>query len=79
MVLVLVGLVGVDRTTSFFGISGWGIDLNYYDVEWCLGNRDHSVAFETASKYCLLDSVDNEDYSICSKGFLSAVVDIMAI
>jgi len=19
---------------SFFGINGWGIDLDYYDVEW---------------------------------------------
>ena len=22
---------------SFFGISGWGTDLDYYDVEWFAG------------------------------------------
>ena len=46
----------------------------------CLGNRDHSVIFEIASKYCILDSiVDYDDYSIPSKGFLPTVVDIMVI
>ena len=46
----------------------------------CLGNRDHSVIFETASKYCILDSfVDHDGYSISSKGFLTTVVDIMVI
>ena len=43
-------------------------------------NRDHSVIFETASKYCILDSfVDCDGYSISSKGFLPIVVDIMVI
>ena len=33
-------------------------------------NRDHFVVFETASKYCILDSfVDYDGYSISSKGF----------
>ena len=42
--------------------------------------RDHSVVFETAPKYCISDSfVDNEGYSISSKGFLPTVVDIMII
>ena len=42
--------------------------------------RDHSVIFETASKYCILDSFDDYDgYSISSKGFLPTVVDIMVI
>ena len=46
----------------------------------CLGNRDHSVIFEVASKYCISDSfVDYEGYSISSKRFLSTVVDIMVI
>ena len=46
----------------------------------CLGNRDHSVVFETATKYCILDySVDYESYSISSKWFLPTVVDIMVI
>ena len=43
-------------------------------------NRDHSVSFEIASKYCILDSfVDHDGYSISSEGFLPGVVDIMVI
>ena len=67
---------------SFFSISGWGIDLDYCDVEWFAleTNRNHSVIFETEPKYCISDSfVDCECYSIPSKGFLAAVVDIMVI
>ena len=67
---------------NFFGITGWGIDLDYSDMEWfALGmNRDHSVIFETVFKYSILGSfVDNEGYSISSKGFLPTVVDILAI
>ena len=46
----------------------------------CLGNRVHSVIFEIAPKYWILDSfVDYEGYSISSEGFLPTVVDIMAI
>ena len=41
-------------------------------------NRDHSVVFETESKYCISDFfVDHDGYSITSKGFLPAVIDIM--
>ena len=43
-------------------------------------NRDHSVVFEIASKYCISDcSVDHDGYSVSSKGFLPTVVDIMVI
>ena len=43
-------------------------------------NRDHSVVFEIASKYCISDSfVDHDGYSISSEGFLPTVVDIMVI
>ena len=43
-------------------------------------NRDHSVFFEIASKYFILDSfVDYDGYSISSKAFLTTVVDIMVI
>ena len=46
----------------------------------CLENRDHSVIFEIASKYCITDSfVDHDSYSISSKGFMLTVVDIMVI
>ena len=58
---------------SFFGISDWGIDLDYCDTEWFAleMDRDHSVGFEIASKYCISDSfVDHDGYSISSKGFL---------
>ena len=67
---------------SFFSISGWGIELDYCDIEWFAlkTNRDHSVIFEIASKYCILDSlVDYDGYSISSKGSLPTVVDIMVI
>ena len=53
-----------------FGIGGRGIDLDYCDIQWFAleRNRDHSVVFETASKYCILDSfVDYDGYSISSK------------
>ena len=43
-------------------------------------NRDHSVVFETESKYCISDSfVDHDGYSISSEGFLPIVLDIMVI
>ena len=67
---------------SFFSISGQDIDLDYCDIEWFAleTNRDHSVIFETASKYCILDSfVAYDGCSISSKGFLPTVVDIMVI
>ena len=58
--LDIEGLVGHHRTFnfSFFGISGWGIDLDYCDIEWFAleTNKDHSVIFETAPKYCILGS-----------------------
>ena len=80
--LVLKGLVVFIEpfNFSFFSITGWGIDLDYSDIEW-FGlemNRDHSVIFEIASKYCILDSLaDHDGYSISSKGFLPTVVDII--
>ena len=82
--LVLEGLVGLHEpfNFSFFGISGWGIDLEYRDIEWfpLEMNRDHSVVFEIASSYCISDSfVDQDGYSISSEGFLPSVVDIMVI
>ena len=55
---------------SFFSITGWGIDLDYHDIEWFAleMNRDHSIVFETASNYCISDSlVDYDGHSISSK------------
>ena len=67
---------------SFFSVTSGGIDLDFGDVEWFAleMNRNHSVFFEIASKYCLLDSfVDYDGYSISSKGFLPTIVDITII
>ena len=67
---------------SVFSITGWGIELHYSDIEWFAleMNRDHSIVFEIASKYCISDSfVDHDGYSISSEGFLPTVVDIMVI
>ena len=67
---------------SFFSVTGQSIDLDYCDIEWFAFemNRDRSVVFEMASKYCISDSlVDHDGYSISSKGFLPAVVDLKVI
>ena len=82
--LLLKGLVGLHKTIQLqlHSITGWGIDLNNCDIEWFAleTNRDHSVVFEIASKYCISDSfVDHDGYSISSGGFLPSVVDIMVI
>ena len=80
MVLVLEGLVGLHRTIQLQLLQHYWLD--YCDIEWfgLETNRDHSVVFEIASKYCILDSfVDYDDYSISSKGSLPVVVDIMVI
>ena len=56
--------------------------MDYHEIEWLAleVNRDHSVVFEMASKYCIPDSlVDYDGYSISSKGFLPAVVDLKVI
>ena len=83
--LVLEGLVGLHRTVQLQLLqhySGWGIGLDYRDIEWFAleMNRDRSVIFEISSKYCILDSfVDHDSYSISSKGFLPTVVDTTGI
>ena len=56
--------------------------MDYCDIEWfaLAMNRDHSVIFEVASKYCISDSfVDYDGYSISSRRFLLTVVDIMVM
>ena len=77
--LALESLVGLYRTIQlqFLSITGWDIELDYCDIEWFAleTNRDHSVIFENASKYCILDSFFDCDGT--SKGFLPTVVDTM--
>ena len=82
--LVLGGLVGLRRTVQPQLLQGYWLEhrLGLHDIEWFSleMNRDHSVVFEIASKDCISDSfVDHGGYSISSKGFLPAVVDIMVI
>ena len=82
-VLVLKGLVVLHRTIQLQLLQRcWLNYLDYCDIEWLAleMNRDHSVIFEIASKYCISDSfVDHDGHSISSKGFLPTVVDIMVI
>ena len=77
----LEGLEGLHSTVQLqlLWISGWGIDLDYCDIEYFAleMNRDYFVIFEIAPKYCISHSfVDYDRYSISSKEFLPAV-DIM--
>ena len=77
--LVPESLVGLQRTIQF-QLTARNIDLDYCDIEWFAleTNRDHSVDFEIASKFCVLDSfVDCEPFSISSKGFLPVIADIV--
>ena len=78
--LVLKGLVGLHGTVQLQFVQCYYLD--YCDIEWFAleTNRDHSVIFEIASKYCISDSfVDHDGHSISSEGFLPTVVDIMVI
>ena len=55
--------------------------MDYHDIEYFAleTNRDHSVVFEIAFKYCILDFfVDHDGYSISPKGFLSTVALVIA-
>ena len=58
--LVLEGLIDLHRTVQLQLLQHYcsGIDMDYCDNEWFAleTNRDHSVVFEIASKYCILDS-----------------------
>ena len=82
--LVLEGVVGLHRTIQLQLLQHYclGHRLGLRDIEkFALEmKRNHSVIFEIASKYCILDSfVDYDGYSVSSKGFLPTVVDLMVI
>ena len=81
LVLVL-GLVSLHRTIQLqiLSISGWSIDLDYYNIEWFAleMNSDHPFVFEVAPKDCISNSlVDYKGYTISSKGFLPTAVGIV--
>ena len=72
--LVLEGLIGLHSTIQLQLLQHYwlGHRLGYCGIEWFAleTNRDHSVIFEIAPKYCISDSfVDYDGYSIFSKGF----------
>ena len=58
--LGLIGLVGLHKTVQLQLLQHYwlGLDLDNCDIEWFAleMNRDHSVIFEIASKYCTSDS-----------------------
>ena len=79
--LILEGLTGPHRSIQLQLLQCYwlGHRLDYRDIEW-FGlemNRDHSVVFEIAPKYCISNSFfDYEGYFISLKGFLPTVVDV---
>ena len=84
--LVLEGLAGLHRPIQLqllqLLLTGQGIDLDYRDIGWFAleTNGDLSVIFEIASKYCILDSLVDDDGSfISSKRLLPILVDITVI
>ena len=67
--LVLEALVGLHKTVQLLQHYWLGRKLGLPDIElFALGiNRDHSVIFEIASKYCISESfVDYKGYPISS-------------
>ena len=73
--LVLEGLVDLHRTIQRQLLQHYwlGRKLGLPDIElFALGiNRDHSVIFEIASKYCISESfVDDDSYFISSRDSL---------
>ena len=77
--LVLEGLIGLQRTVQLQLLQQYWLGHRDCDIEWFAleTNRDHSVVFEIASKYCISNSfVVYDAYSISSKGFMPTIVDI---
>ena len=73
LVLILEGLVGLHRTIQLQLCWHQWLEhrLEFHDAEWFAleMNQDHSVIFEVAPKYCILDSlVDYKGYSISFMG-----------
>ena len=71
--MLVIGLIGLHRTIQLQLLQRYWLDhrLGLLDIEWFAleMNRDHSVIFEIASKYCISDSfVDHNGYSISFKG-----------
>ena len=77
MTRMSVNILGI----SFFSVTGWGIDLDYRDIEWFAWRRTEIILLflrlhSSTTFWILFDYGGN---SISSKGFLPTVVDIMVI
>ena len=84
LVLILESVVGLHTTSQLQLLQhqclGHRFGLLWFWMVCLETNWDHSVVFEIAPKYFILDSfIDCGGYSISSKGFLPMVVDIMVI
>ena len=82
LVLILDHLVFIEPFNfSHFGISGWGISLDYYDIECFALETEIILLFLRLypSTAFLTLFLTYQHYSISSKGFLPTVVDIMVI
>ena len=77
--LILGGFLGLltTDTLSFFGSSGWGIELDYCDVE--CKQTEIILFLRLRPSTAFLTLVDYEGYSISSMEFLPTVVDKMVI
>ena len=81
--LVLEGLVGLHRAVQLQLLQHFcsGHRFGSCDIEWFAleMNTDHSVVFEIASKYCILDSLLTMLTTPFILGILPTIVDIMVI
>ena len=84
--LVLKGLVGLHRTVQLQLLQRywlwryWDVDLDYCDIEWFALETEIILSFlrlHPSTAFWTL--VDHDGYSISSKGFVPAVVDILVI
>ena len=82
LVLVLEGSYKFIEPFNFSFLDINVSDIDYFYIEWfpLETNRDLSVVFEIAPKYCISNPfVDYEGESFSSKGFLPTIVNIMVI
>ena len=84
--LVLEGLVYLHRTVQLQLLQRywlwryWDVDLDYCDIEWFALETEIILSFlrlHPSTAFWTL--VDHDGYSISSKGFVPAVVDILVI
>ena len=74
--LILEGL-----NFSYFSVTGWGIGLDYCDIEWFAWKQTEIILsfLRLYSSTAFQTLVADDGDSISSKGLLPTVVDIMVI